>query len=380
MNSKARNLVRLGILLYLFLFIFSSYCKCGLFEKIKTIIVDVRSSNNKINIVLESILKLETTENSLIGGITSIAFYKDRIFVFDRSISHTLFVFDKSGKFLNKLKRGRGPDEIIDPWDFCIDEENNTILLWDQQMFNLNFYDLNLAFIKSIKCPALAIRDFDYLGNNSFLILSQFYPIEDGKPLEKVAYDYFVYANNFKTLKSKIHISNPKSLNTPVLNAICKTKTKFFLAPFDYNIYKLDGENAYPVYRLDFGRYKITEEELEKGSNYFKPEINEGTKMGLPFNLFINGKYISFTVLFRNEQEFYIYNKETNIGFFSDNPTLKLQIPKCQIKGLFDDNTFISVVNVADLNEWLIKTKQKRADLKPLDIMSNQVIMMFKIK
>src|SRR5690606_33642192 len=64
--------------------------------------------------VIDSIryVMLETTDECLIGNISELYVDGQFIFIVDNTIFESVFVFDESGHFLNKIGRlGRGPAE-----------------------------------------------------------------------------------------------------------------------------------------------------------------------------------------------------------------------------------------------------------------------------
>jgi hypothetical protein len=366
-----------GLLVILF-YLFG--CITKQYDGVETITINPKATTNRTNITIKSILPLETSDSTLIGDITTLEYYKDKYYLFDKNISKTLFLFDASGKFRNKIRRGKGPGEIIEPWDFCVDKANNTILLWDQTTFNLNVYDLDLSFIKSIYCPRIAIRNLCCLKDEgSFLIFSQFFPIDKGEIVERVLYDYFVYSNNFKTLTQKIHQSDPKTRLISIDNAISKAESKFFIAPIDNNIYELsEDRHQKSIYKFDLGKYQITDDDLEKGYKFYRPEIKKGNRIGPLSDLFINDRYVSVSFPFRGQMEYHIFNRNQHEGFFSGDPNLKKQIPQCRIKGLTEDHVFIGTVNAMDYKKYL-DNKGANSKETAIDIFSNQIILMFTI-
>lgn len=77
-----------------------------------------------------SYIQLETEENSLIGIITNIYVSTDRIYVLDAIKTKSLFIFDISGKFINRICRlGNGPGEYRYLMDFVVNEEQDEIIL-----------------------------------------------------------------------------------------------------------------------------------------------------------------------------------------------------------------------------------------------------------
>lgn len=349
-------------------------------EEIKTITINPKAKNDKLNIKIKSVIQFETSDTTLIGNINTIKFYKNKYYIFDQNLSKTLFVFDSEGKFINKTRLGKGPGEVIEPWCFCINELNNTILFWDQMTFNLNIYDLNLSFIESINCPNIAIRNLTCLDNSSFLILSQFFPIINGEESENIMYDYFVYHDNFKKLTKKIHITDPRTDNITMDNPICQTKQNFFIAPMDNIVYELTkGYDTKPFYKFDLGKYQVTDKDLNKGTIHYRSEMKRGNRICSLCNLLINETFISISYSFKNKTEFCIFNKESLNIINSNDLTLEKQLPICEIKGLLEDNTFIGISNAMDFNKFLKDRENTNSELESIDDFSNQIMIMFTV-
>ena len=75
-------------------------------------------------------IKLDSSEP--IGEISKMVVTKDKIFILDSFTSQQIFVFDKTGKLLYRIKnKGRGPKEYISIWDMQVDTIRNEILLND---------------------------------------------------------------------------------------------------------------------------------------------------------------------------------------------------------------------------------------------------------
>ena len=61
-----------------------------------------------------SLIQLETRPECLVGEIDKIFFYKDRLYVLDRRVGKSVFVFDLKGKWISTIARtGHGPGEYI---------------------------------------------------------------------------------------------------------------------------------------------------------------------------------------------------------------------------------------------------------------------------
>lgn len=75
-------------------------------------------------------IKLDSSEP--IGEISKMVVTRDKIFILDAHIAQQIFVFNKTGKLLFRIKnKGRGPKEYISIWDMQVDTIRNEILLND---------------------------------------------------------------------------------------------------------------------------------------------------------------------------------------------------------------------------------------------------------
>ena len=77
-------------------------------------------------------IKLDSSEP--IGEISKMIVTGDKIFILDAHIAQQIFVFDRTGKLLYRIKnKGRGPKEYISIWDMQVDTIRNEILLKDRK-------------------------------------------------------------------------------------------------------------------------------------------------------------------------------------------------------------------------------------------------------
>ncbi len=112
-----------------------------------------------------SYLPLETSPQCLIQEIDKILFSKSFIFVNDTR--NRLLQFDKNGKFLRQIgSLGRGPEEYLFVYDFCLNEETNEIYIF--------FSDKMLVFsfegkFKKTNKLSFRIADAIILDKNSLM-------------------------------------------------------------------------------------------------------------------------------------------------------------------------------------------------------------------
>ena len=75
-------------------------------------------------------IRLETSEQCLIKFINKVVFTSDYIFVLDRQGNNKVLVFNKKGGFLHTIGSvGRGPNEYVLLYDFCVDTASRQVYL-----------------------------------------------------------------------------------------------------------------------------------------------------------------------------------------------------------------------------------------------------------
>lgn len=131
-------------------------------EKVDTLFVE--------NVSEYEIIRLETTNNSLISHINKVKVFQDEIFVLDLEL-RKLSVFDKTGKFLRNIGRmGRGPGEFMLLENFEIDYSRNELLLLDGNDSRLLIYDTDGNYKSSVYIRNMA-TSVARMANGNFVLL-----------------------------------------------------------------------------------------------------------------------------------------------------------------------------------------------------------------
>jgi len=72
---------------------------------------------------------LEMTDESIVGGVTKIKFYKNYMIFWDGQ-TRSIFIFDDKGKYIRKISRvGKGPGEYSGINDFCVHPQTGMITI-----------------------------------------------------------------------------------------------------------------------------------------------------------------------------------------------------------------------------------------------------------
>ena len=333
------------------------------------------------NVRIKSIIELETNDSCLIGKISKIRILPKSILILDNFKSRGLFVFNYEGKFVAKTNVGKGPGEVSYPWDFIIDEQNQTITLWESSNFNMMDFDYNLNFKKAEKYQGLYLHSMEKIDEEHLLVSSQSPPYipqidEDDKSLP---YNYFIYKKGFSELVSKLLPTKDDlcCFNPDV--PICRTNRILFLTSIDFHIYTLNNYKPQIVYKLDFGKLTLTKSDMNKGSDYISNQINIGNKVGFLDNLFENEQFISFSFGRRFNDYFYIHSKKTGMNYYSESFFRNRVLPRCQIKGILNDGTFLAIVNAQDLKDFLPENNKYNIQLQRVNEFDNDFILYFSI-
>ncbi|MGE4567948.1 MAG: 6-bladed beta-propeller [Bacteroidales bacterium] len=116
---------------------------------------------------------LETNDNCLMGNIRTLRFRDDRFFMLDEN-DH-VFVFDKSGKFLNTIgRKGNGPGEYIRIRSIFVNPEKEQITLIEPVRKMRLIYNYQGELLEEAPIPIDgiilgAIKKADYLGNGRII-------------------------------------------------------------------------------------------------------------------------------------------------------------------------------------------------------------------
>ena len=152
--------------------LFSS-CRKSVSE-IPAILIDIsHDSEAYLSEIAEEVdmVKLETTENSLIKEIRDVEILNDHYFIYHDVYSEVL-MFDLNGQFIKKVGQiGRGPGEYIALTQIVVDNENRRLLINTR---GIMIFDHNGIFVEHIKLEkgsptSMLVRDKQlYCFHNAF--------------------------------------------------------------------------------------------------------------------------------------------------------------------------------------------------------------------
>lgn len=346
-------------LLLLFLFICASCIgsKNGILEQNKTfdIIIDPDRFTDDLDlscILTDSIeiIKLETSDECLIGEIKKVSFTDQFIFVSDPYVSQKIFMFDKNGKFVKSIgSQGGGPGEYSTISNFTI--TGDSLLIQD--------YNLHKYLVYSIKENRF-VGDIRYEPHHHSIVaypdilyfVSGYFPADSG------CYNLYRLDLRNSSMESYLPFSLKIAVNRSAwsieeqCSRVCE-RSFIFYALSD-TIYQVNKDKAIPVYTLKFSKRSIPDDfkESHSGDEIMDLAFQEGYVRG-PIHLQHSDQWMLGTYVDGKEYRYMLVDKKTGqyqigrqLGVRKEG---NLTIPH---NFLIEDNYFISWLPVKLLNLW----------------------------
>jgi len=264
-------------------------------------------------------VKLELTDESLIGSIDKIIIFEELIYILDRQ-TKSLFVFNMDGKFAHKISKiGQGPGEYIHLDFFDIDRENKHIVLTDLMSYWVMRYDMNGKFLYRRKIPVWC-EGLSILPNKGIVLYSNFRNNTD-----KLSQEYnLIYLDSIMNFKRAYFPYNSKEFNQRISvststggHFFAYEEQLYFTFPGGSTVYQVEEDSLIIKYKFDFGKDmreienqikpdKLAEQ-LEKSYNGFFGKVMENDKL-----LFFTMESVRFPLL-----NALYYSKESGNKLFS---------------------------------------------------------------
>ena len=284
-----------------------------------------------------SFVKLETTEDNLIGGISQILFVNNKIIVVDFDVSKTITVYDESGKFLNKIgKLGQGPEEYAYLGHVILTPDKSTVVVVDMGSGNLKYFGLEGNFIKSVKFPFWFSR-CEFINDN---IIAGHYSGGNMVQKNNVSYKPQLVITDLKgnILSSGFQSFYSKNFASTTFMPLLKFDNEvIYCPPFSDTIYHVSEKGLCPLYHLNIQRASpiiidnnTTDnswEEYKENNPFFNGEIIELKDVTM----------INISERYKNWSRFIIYSKKQDKIFGCtgtlSNPFFRIfSVPKARYK------------------------------------------------
>ena len=291
-----------------------------------------------------SYIKLATDTSNLIGVIDKIIPLKDRILIVDKDITQTIYIFDKSGKFIRKInKKGRGPGEYLSLNDVAVDVSNKRLIVHDDMAQKISIFTYEGEFIEKIRLDFIT-TSIAYLGNNRLACYCDYinnpnYSIRSKSP-NLILFD-------LQTRKTQSKLFFNSTINrlgiTGLINNLSSTysnDTVHLIMQLNDTVYSICNNKVQPEYYVDLG---VTPQmrELQRTASSSKSAQEASQEDSKPQYPVICNMLESDSVVYL----FYRHNNKSYYGFY--NPRRKTFKEGVRIWEKNTDNR-IPVVNDLD--------------------------------
>ena len=291
-----------------------------------------------------SYIKLATDTSNLIGVIDKIIPLKDRILIVDKDITQTIYIFDKSGRFIRKInKKGRGPGEYLSLNDVAVDVSNKRLIVHDDMAQKISIFTYEGEFIEKIRLDFIT-TSIAYLGNNRLACYCDYinnpnYSIRSKSP-NLILFD-------LQTRKTQSKLFFNSTINrlgiTGLINNLSSTysnDTVHLIMPLNDTVYSICNNKVQPEYYVDLG---VTPQmrELQRTASSSKSAQEASQEDSKPQYPVICNMLESDSVVYL----FYRHNNKSYYGFY--NPRRKTFKEGVRIWEKNTDNR-IPVVNDLD--------------------------------
>lgn len=281
---------------------------------LKSIDIDFNSIKN-VDINKGKLVKLETTDLSLIYDISSLELLNDKMIIFTRGKS---LVFDNNGKFLFNIGvRGNGPNEYVKCTSFYV--KNNNYYVVDGVARKILCYNENGNFLSLKKL----------IPSSTGLIPACLYPLDNGKLVSK------------NTFQGKSTSTPAASILDEEYNHICAIKGRNIKSGFNLlgdNFSQFKDEILYwepicdtifsitnykeiaPKYLVNFNKYAIPINDRKDKDVYDLMEYTNKPENKMKIATFLryikeDEHFVRFMFVFKQKIHYTKYDKLKKVSF-----------------------------------------------------------------
>lgn len=253
------------------------------------------------------IIPLELNDSCMLNQLQKIVIDGNELFISDGGREQQVYRFDTSGNFLNIIGRpGQGPEDVGGFGNFSIDKINKIVYIHDRMTKSVKKYDYEGRFISSLKVN-YHFTAMEYMNGRIYLY--------DDHPRDLDFCFIVKDAETGNTISSffpsaKHHVGSSG-------NFFCKIDEDLYFHPnFIDSVYMVNGNNLTCAYYVDFGKMKISEEDVQdyytgKSNFLFDVLLNRNTVPGIS-DFSKVGKWIYFTTSIKKVHQMFLYNTENS--------------------------------------------------------------------
>lgn len=341
-------------------------------NSLETIPIDVSSSSPSIDFsnLIDSVkhIKLATADNYLLSKIKKMVILENELLIFD----DMLYVFDLNGNFKRKIgTKGKGPGELIKPFDFEYDKKTGNVEIFDFNGGKLKVFTIKGDFISEMQFPFGHITRFEKNEDNYIALKS----INNIKKEGRRAYGYKIQVGDFENGFAQYKPLYKYDDNLKINQTFTKSGNKiFYLQALNDTIFEIDPQKGFSSsYYIDFRENKIPDE-INKLPLFERLSVlhDNYTVASRVNNFYVTPKFKYFNYLYnKNKHNVLVENNEIKIGE-------KIIVNDIEYSNFshYDGNNIIVSIGYPDV----ISESLKKSFDTPINIYDNPIVTLFYLK
>lgn len=267
---------------------------------------------------LKEVIKLSTTDSSLMGDIKKVIAAGDRLFIITYS-SPEILVFNRKGDFLTRIdKQGKGPGEYLKLIDINVTEVPRELIVYCRTG-RLYFYDWEGNFIREQKVDS-HISNIEYLDGKGWLTnhgLVQSSKFNGSRCILRTATkDSLSYFAGCSALPPDYNLLIPIDMCSPLY---CNEGKYYGIPIVENTIYEFNSREAAfkPRYRFNVREFPVPDENTMSTADPKKPFVFE---YFIFTSEYVSKKYILLNAWCANHKE------NSLLTFLADKKSGKVEV------------------------------------------------------
>jgi len=303
------------------------------------------------------IVKLQTTDSSLIKYITRIEYKKNKFYI-QTTNNKPILVFDSIGNYKNSIGQyGKGPKEFIQLMDFQVDNKV-TLFSWPDKTL---YYTLDGKYLRKTKAILPFTKSIKVDNNLFALYFGCGTALPNGETPSNI-----VFTDSSLNIISKYTTreayKNKYGISTTIFSKYSEGIS--YLGEYKDTVYLINNKSIIPQFYLNFGEYQISDEFLKKNRN--KNPVEYFNRMKKSYAMYLNfsqSKYYFWIDYYLKQntfnKHFAIYSKEDSkvLNFSCENNQPLTKLLSNIIAN--DDEKFIFSVEASDFKKISETIKEK---------------------
>lgn len=276
-----------------------------------------QANRDNSDIVFDSIfttyrcLEFEKNDKNIIGEIDYFELFNGYLYIVDKKISRSVFIYSDKGQFVNKISNfGRGPGQFVKIECVNFNKKLNRIEVFDSERKVILLYDFMGNFISEIKSP-ITFEDFVYDDlSDSYYFYCKYFPNKQGN------YRVYIADQNFLVTQKRIRFNKSMIGSTMISmskNFVKSDSTVYFMESYNNSVYTLDLNGMHEKMNIQFYENNVDYNLINSIYDKHEAVSNEGFSYIMRY--MIGLKYQFYEFPFNGVIQKYLQYEEKNFVF-----------------------------------------------------------------